>query len=372
MTTNLGNWDLKNISIPTAWDAAELKRLQLRDGTGFEGLLRDIDDALGMVNAELQSGYLANLFSLTQEPAVEYRNGATTGFEEHTEYTQPDAQRGDTSGHMLPLVKKDRKLGWTYDFLKEARRPQLDADIASLVQDAKDAFEKAVLTRLFKMEEETGKRYGLGSSGYSVPFVDGAAGTIDWTPVANPARTINTMDTTHDHYLRLNGITQANLETALGHLWEHGADGPYELIVPLADLGSWQNTTNVTGFKPTADPLIQYGTTTSLANVAANMYQGAITTKYGVCRLYANGRIPTTKWAVTKTYGANDQRNPLRVRWDEVWGFGVQLISESVSLYPLKGAIGMLAMGVGVGEDRAAAVLVENDSAGDYATPTIS
>jgi len=372
MATYIGPWELKNISLPTAWDNAELRRLTLRDGATFESVLRDIDDALGMVNAGLSSGYLANLFSLTTEPAVEYRNGVSTGFEDHTENTQPDGQRGDTSGHMLPLVKKDRALKWTYDFLKEARRAQLDADIASMLQDAQDAWEKAILTRLFKMEEETGKRYGLGTSGYSVPFVDGAAGTIVYTPIPRPARMINTFDTTHDHYLRLNGITQANLETAVGHLWEHGHDGPYELVVSLADLGSWQTVANVTGFKEKADTLIQYGQDTSLARVDTSVYQGAVTTKYGACRLYANGRIPTTFWGVTKSYGANDQRNPLRVRWDEVWGFGVQLISESVSQYPLKGAIGMLVAGAGVGEDRTGAVLVKNHSSGDYVTPTIS
>ena len=372
MATNLGQWELKNISLPSAWDNAELNRLKLRDGTTYESILRDVDDALGMVNTELNGGYLSRLFSVGTDIAVEYRNGATTGFEDHTENAQPDTQRGDTSGHMLPLVKKDRKLGWTFDFLKEARRAQIDADIASMVQDAKDVFERAVLTRLFKMEEDTGKRYGLGTSGVSVPFVDGAGGTIAWTPIPRPDRVLNTMDTTHDHYLRLSGITQANLETAVGHLWEHGHDGPYELIVSLADLSAWQTTANVTGFIAKAQSLIQYASTTSLAQVEAEIYQGAVNTKYGVCRLYANGRIPTTKWAVTKTYGQNDQRNPLRVRWDENWGFGVQLISDSVSLYPLKGAIGMIALGVGVGEDRSAAVLVENDSSGDYATPTIS
>jgi hypothetical protein len=62
----------------------------------------------------------------------------------------------------------------------------------------------------------------------------------------------------------------------------------------------------------------------------------------------------------------------LAVRYDEVWGLGAQLIVENMSSYPLNDAIAMLGMGVGVGENRAGAVLVENDSSGDYATPTIS
>lgn len=368
----LGRNDLKNISLPTAWDNVELRRLQLRDGTTYEAMLRDIDDALSIVNSGMTSGWLANLFSLTNEPTVEYRNGVSNGFEDYTEYSQPDAKRAEVTGHMLPLTKQDRKLGWTYAFLKECRRAQIDADIASMADDAKNAFEKAVLTRLFKMEEETGKRYGLGSSGYSVPFADGGNGTIGFSPVPNPSRVINTFDTTHDHYLRLNGITQANLETAVGHLWEHGHDGPYDLLVALADLGDWQNTTNVTGFKKKPDPLITYGNSVDVSRVDIATYEGSVETKYGPCRLVANGRIPTTKWAVIKSYGMNDQRNPLRIRWDEAWGFGVQLVSQNVSNYPLMGAIGLLVMGVGVGEDRTAVVCVENDSGGDYASPTIS
>ena len=363
--------DLKNIAIPTAWDAAELRRLQLRDGTTYEQVIRDINDSLSIANGSLTGGYLGGLFSLTTEPAVEYRDGFSTGFEAHTEYSQPDAKRADTSGHMLPILKQDRKLGWTKDFLEEARMAKIDADVSAIVQDVKDAFEKAVLTRLFKYEEETGKQYGLGSSGYSVPFVDGGGQTIDFTPLPNPARMINAFSTSHSHYLRLDGITQANLETAVGHLWEHGHDGPYELIIPLADVGSWQTTASVTGFVERADPLIQYGSTTSLAGVSAE-YIGGVKTKYGFCRMWANGRIPTARWAVTKTYGQGDQRNPLKVRYDDVFGFGAKLEVNSVNLYPLMGAIAVVKFGVGVGMDRTAAVLVENDSSGSYATPTIS
>lgn len=368
----LGNNDLKNISLPTAWDNTELSRLKLRDGSTYQAVVADIDDALSIVNASLQTGFLANLFSVTTEPALEYRTGVSNGFEEHTEYTKPDPKRAKTTGHMLPLRKVDRALGWTADFLEEARQIQLDADIASMIDDSKNYFEKAVLTRLFKMEEETGKTNGLGAGGVSVPFADGGNGTIAWIPPQNPSRLINAFNSGHDHYLRLNGITQANLETAVAHVWEHGHDGPFDLIASLADLSSWQNTTNVTGFKPIADPMIQYGVNNDLALVNASVYQGVINTKYGVVRLWTNGRIPTTAWGVVKSFGANDQRNPLRIRYDELFGFGVKLRTEFVSQYPLYGAIGIMKLGVGIGEDRSAAVLVTNAASGDYVTPTIS
>lgn len=365
----VGMNDLKNIALPSAWDAAELQRLQLRDGTTYAALIQDINDALQLATQALQNGYMANLFSLTTEAAVEYRIGVSNGYEDHTEYAQPDAQRGETSGHMLPISKKDRKLGWTQDFLEESRRTKIDADIMSLIDDTKDAFEKAVLTRLFKMEEETGKRYGLGSSGYSVPFADGGGGTIAFTPIAVSARG-GTFAASHDHYSYKNGITQANLNLAVKDLWEHGFDGPYELIVSLADLGSWQTVANVTGYKEKPDPSVVYGISTSLANVSED-YTGGVTTPYGFCRLHATGRVPTKMWCVTKSWGKNDPRNPLMVRYDELYGFGPKLMVENVSLYPLQGAIAVMKFGVGV-NDRVQAVLVENDSSGDYTTPTIS
>ena len=368
----LGVKDLKNIALPTAWDGNELARLRLRDGSTYESIVRDIDGALSIVNQNLNAGYLGRMLSLTTEPAVEYRTGGGNGFEDHTEQVQPDRSFADTTGHMLPLKMSDRGMDWTADFLRQARRAQLDADISSLVEDAVDIYEKTVWQRFFKLEEETGKASGLGSSGVSVPFADGGAGTIAFTPPPRADRIINAFSASHMHFLRLNGITQANLETALGHLWEHGHDAPYELIVSLADLGSWQNTTNITGFKPKSDPLIQYGGLDDLALVESAVYQGAVTTKYGACRLYANARIPTGYWALTKTYGAQDQRNPLKIRYDETYGFGVKLVVDRVSLYPFTGAIGQFEFGVGIGEERTAAVLVENDTSGDYATPTIT
>jgi len=263
-------------------------------------------------------------------------------------------------------------MGWTTDFLEEARRPSIDADISSLIEDAADVYEKNVWTRLFKLEEDSGKSKGLGTTGISVPFADGGNGSIAYVPTPRPDRMLNAFTTAHKHFLRLNGITQANLETAIGHLWEHGVDAPYELIVSLADLASWQNTTNVTGFKPKGDALIQYGGLDDLAMVEGEYYQGAVLTKYGSCRIYANARIPTGYWGVTKTYGQGDQRNPLRVRYDDLYGFGVKLVVANVSMYPFTGAVAQFRFGVGLGMERVGAVLVEDDSTGDYATPTIA
>lgn len=368
----LGVRDLKSITLPTAWDGNELARLRLRDGTNWESIVRDIEAGLNIVNASLLDGYLGNLVSLTTDEAVEYRSGGTSGFDDDTEQTQPDRQFAETTGHMLPLKARDRGMGWTAKVLKNIRRKQIDADISSMLDDAVNAFEKAVWTRFFSIAEDTGRSVGLGASGVSVPFADGGAGTIDYIPPPRNDRMVNAFSVSHNHYLVLNGLTQANLETAITHLWEHGVDGPYDLIVSGLDVGSFQNLTNFPGYVPAINALVQYGSAANLAVVDNEVYAGAIITQKGTVRIYANGRIPTGYWAVTKLYGQNDQRNALKIRYDEVTGFGVKLVVNDVTLYPFQAAIAQFEFGVGVGEDRVAAVLVEDDSTGTYTTPTIT
>lgn len=366
----LGTIDLKLVSLPSAWDAAELNRLRLRDGKTYAEMIADIEAALSIFNGSMMTGWLANLISTTDSPEVEYRQGATTSFQLETEYGQPDAQHGDITGHMLPLKGMNYKLEWTNLALENARSTRLDADIAVMLDAARNAWEQSILERLFKMEEETGKAFGLGATGYSVPFADGGAGTVAFTP---PQRTdrASAFASTHDHFLRLDGITQANVETAVNHLWEHGHDAPFVIIASDADRAAWTNVTNVTGYKARASAGIVYGISESLADVSEE-YTGAIVTQRGTAWLRLNARIPTGYWGVVKVYGSNDSRNPLKVRYDEMMGLGVRLAVGTMNLYPLSGAIPRFKFGVGVGMDRTAAVLVENDSSGDYATPTIS
>lgn len=368
-----GYRDMKTLSLPAGWDADKLRSVQLADGATWEQVTSDLAIGINLFNQELTSGYLGRLFSTTDEIEVRYRQGAMSDFKEATEYGKPDPEFTSKEGHMLPLRVLEKSLGWTRRYLERARRQDIDDDIAAFFQAARNTFEKALFNRLFKLEEETGVNYGLGSSGVSVPFADGGNGTIAFTPASNPARGLTSPAATHTHFLRLDGITQANLETAVKHLWEHGIDGPYELLVSLADIASWQNTTNVTGFKEVAQDLITYGSASDLARADASIYSGLVATPYGVALIYATGRVPTGYWGVTRSAGQNNRDNPLVVRYPNeglMQGFGVRMYSESAGAYPLQEAVMDLNMGVGV-YNRVAAVLVENDTTGDYATPTI-
>jgi len=361
----LGINDLKQYALPATWDASYLRNLALEGGETYEALIADIAGALSVANSDLLADPMyGGLVYSTDEATVEYRSGVSNGFEAHSEYSNPDAKRAAVAGHMLPLLPYDRAFGWTWDFLRKARRSQIDADIASGLDDLKDIFQKKILTRLFK------STYDAVGSGKSVPLADGGTADSTYVPVAVPARG-GTFLYTHNHFKFASGITQANLETHLGTLWEHGYDAPFDMIIAQADIGAWSTVANVTGWKDKASPEIQYGNSESLANVDAS-YIGAITTKYGAVRVRATGRVPTAYYALYKSYGANDQRNPLRVRESSSFGLGAVLLAgDHVRQFPLENANMFFEFGVGVGESRVAAVACKND-AGSYTDPTIA
>jgi hypothetical protein len=362
----LGRNDLKQWALPAGWDASRLTQIALQSGETYEALIEDIATGLVLANQQLtQPAWVAGLMAVTETPEVEYRVGVSNGFEVHTEYARPDARRGRTTGHMLPLIPYDRMMGWTWDFLRKARRAQIDADIASGLGDLKDIWEQRLLTRLFRSTFEA------VASGRSVPFADGGTADAAYVPPAVPERG-GTFLYTHNHYLRLNGITQANLETAAAHLYEHGHDAPYDLLVSYADIGLWTNVANVTGYVMRPDPVIQLGTQTATANVGDG-YIGAVNTDYGACRMWASGRVPTKYYALYKTFGRLDRRNPLWVYGSPTYQLQcVLLAGDHIREFPLENAILFFEFGVGVGEDRTAAVLVRNHTDGVYSDPTIS
>lgn len=359
------------VSLPPAWDAGQISQARLADNASYADFIKDVDDALTLSNRELLSGFAGQLVFTTDEAALEYPTGRSAAYERATERGRGTGRRAEMSGHMLPLVDFDYPMDWTRRFLKNARRSMLDRQVNALIERNRDLVEKLIFERLFKLEEETGDYYGLGTSGYSVPFADGGNGTIAFTPPPNPDRQTADFASSHTHFLRLDGITQANLETAVKHLWEHGHDGPFELIISMADIASWTNATNVTGFTEKAISGITYGNAADLAQVE-DWYIGGVKTEYGFVKMFATGRVPTAYYAVTRAYGPNDMRNPLALRYPTGREFGAALVADEMGAYPLQGAIAEFEIGCGVGYDRTAAVAVENDSSGSYASPTIS
>jgi hypothetical protein len=365
MANLLGPNDMKTYALPTYWDAATLTQFRLRSGETYEQLLNEAIAALGIVNGQLLNDPLyASLMSTTDELAIEYPIGTTNAMEQHGEYTRPDPQRGKTTGHMLELGEYDYQLSWTWDALRKARMLQITNDVSIAAQAVKDNFHKRLLQRLFK------STYTTVGSGRSMPLADGGTADSAYVP-PHKAERASAFAYTHSHLGCASGITQANLETGVAHVWEHGFDAPFDLLVAQADIGSWTDVTSVTGYVKPASGLVRYGATTDLAMVGDGVL-GVIETDYGPVRVRASARVPTAYYAVYKSFGPGDPRNPLVVRYDPQFGAGAILLrGDHIREFPLENAIIFHAFGAGIA-NRVGAWLCYNTTPGSYTDPTIT
>jgi len=361
----LGFGDLRDTALPSLWDAAEIAKVKLQDGSSFEEMVQEARAALQELTRSLLSmPHYSQIFAVQDEPNLEYAIGATAGFQEATEYSTPDPKRGATSGHMLPLKAYDRGLGWTIRYLKKARRAKLEADVRQVITDGRDLWQQKLLTRAFKMEGET-----VGStSNASVPFADGGSTDSNYVPPKSPDGEAFT--SSHDHYLRHAAINDDDVATAIEHLQEHGHQAPFDICAARADASSW---TGLTGFKAPEWPgIVYHGSAVERAAIPdVSEFFGYIETDYGIARLWLTPRVPTNYYWVHKRYGPGDPRNSLRVRIDPAWGFGYNLVPGVWANSPIQMLVSYTEFGVGVG-DRTNGVCVKIAASGDYSTPTIS
>lgn len=374
----VGFADLKQTALPTLWDLDTMAKVRLADGSSFSEMLAETRAGLIAVNRELlgMKNY-SGMFAVQEpsDPQVEYPIGTPNGFAEATEYARADPQRGETTGHTLPIKIYDRSMGWTFMYLMEARRNKLDADIQSVIHDARKLWQQKLLYRFFSSTANT-----VGAtSGADVPFCD--AGTSMGTAyVPPPSPSGEEFLYTHEHFLDTtdtvitsNTINQAAIEGAVEHLQEHGHDAPYTIVGSRTDVAKWADTTSVTGWKPINWSDIAYHASAveraGVGDIAD--YYGFVETDYGLAQVWLTPRLPTYNWGVYKSYGPGDKRNPLRVRFSAEWGFGYNLIPGMYVNAPSHLLVIACKFGVGVGEDRTNGVCVDH-GASTWAAPPIS
>lgn len=363
MPSLLGPNDMKQFALPQGWDASELLKYQLADGVDYEALTNDIIAALRLKYNELVSDPIyGSMIHVTEELGKEYRDGVTNiGMSERTEYTEADPKRGKTIGHMFPLKSYDRKMQWTYDFLRKARRAQIDAEVATALYDVEDNWQRNVLTRFFSNAENT-----LATSGVDVPFVKGG-GTIAFTP---PAYMGQKFTSSHSHFDRKTDDATgriAALNEGMEHLVHHGINGPLVALVPYADKSDY---TALTGFvRP--DRGFRY-TDSLTVGTFDDIFFGLFETDIGVVQLHACRRLPTNYLGLYRSYGRNAPKNPLAIRYAPDMGAAPILMRGPWRQeYPLENVTIIHEMGVGV-DDRLNGYACYFNSSGNYTAPTIS
>lgn len=369
----LGFADLKQTSFPSLWDTAEILKARLADGSSLEAVVADLRGALREFNNSLlDMPHYADMFAVQDNPEVEYPVGSSDAFEEATEYSRPDPKRGETTGHTLPLKAYDRSLGWTMRYLRKARRSKLDADIRAVISNARDLWQKKLLTRLFS---SAGNTVGTTSNA-DVPLADGGSVDSSWVPPVSPEG--ETFLYTHEHFLDYsdtgitqNTINQSAIDVALEHLQEHGHPSPFTLVGSRIDAAQF---TAITGWKaPDWNGLAYHASAVERAAGVSDVgqYFGFIESDYGIVQVWLTPRVPTLHFAVYKSYGRGDDRNTLRVRIDPNVGFGFTVVDGNWVNAPELLAVVYTEFGVGIGQDRTNGVCVDV-AASSYSSPTIS
>jgi hypothetical protein len=364
----LGFGDLKDQTIHALWDLAELKRLELRDGTTFDQMVTEVQDAANAVSGELLSApHYSSLFSVQDTPDLEYGVYTGGGIQEMTEYSVPDPFRGKTTGHMLPIKMFNRTLGWTFLALENRRRTQLQADIQVVVTDIRDHYQQRMLQKFFTMEASKVN----DTAGASVPFADGGTSDSNYVPLQGPEG--QTFANTHDHYVRYTAVSNANNLLMVQHLTEHGHQPPFDLCIAQADIATYRALTEWRA--PEWQGIIYRDSSSGTDRAALDgiqLYDGYLETAEGIVRVWTSPRVPTTYSAMWKAYGVGDARNPMRMRIDPLKGYGWSVVPGNYVNAPLTLVALRSEWDAGVGDDRTNGVFCEIDSAGDYATPTIS
>lgn len=304
----IGGRDTRDFVVWTGVDAAQLAKESLQDGTSLLDVTNLLTGALNAVAAEVNSDpAFSSVMSVADSPVVSYRMGTGFSFGERTEYSKPPRSRAEVDGHMLPLRDYDMGLGWTWDYLRKAYMPQIEADIANTVDAARRLARTKILNRLVQRADDSGAAKGLGSGGYSPGFATTAANTsVDFTP---PEFAGATFANTHEHYLAAaTSFTSANLITDMGNLKEHGHLPPFDLWISSSDEATVKGFAD---FVYANDPLINPASTTSTVTLPAG-YIGYLTKSFARVRVVPG--MPGSYWLLFKSYGPNAVQNPLKLR----------------------------------------------------------
>lgn len=368
----LGPRDTTSLVLMTGWDAIALKNYELSDGTSIQTVASQLNAALGALNTELFSGFWGSLISFTDRPDLEYRIGTTTSTELHTEYGRPDSQRADLEGHMLPYLKWDYGLGWTWDYLEDARIDQIQADIAACVQAFRDRWRLQLFTRLLQRGDDSGANKGLGTTGLSPGFATTAASTgVDFIP---PTYAGVAFASTHEHYVAVaGGYTNDVFKDVKAELREHGHQPPYTFLASPLDEAS---ITALTDFIPAGSTLVRYGTTVDLANISMDEVAPG-TYPIGVIHdsiVYIVPGMPQYYGVGFKSYGQLSARNPLRIRTTKgmsrpnVMAFNDP--RNGSPTHPLQYMMAQMRFGVGVNDRTAATPRYVNNATWSDGTPT--
>jgi len=252
---------------------------------------------------------------------------------------------------MLPFRKWDHMLGWTADYLEEARLSDIEADLLMGLDAVRNRWRMSLLQRLLKRGDESGSINGLSATGLSPGFATVAASTgVDFTP---PSYGGTAFTADHEHYVAIAGgaFTAAVFTDAAAELREHGHEPPYEFLIGPSDEST---VSGLAGFVSVNEQLINQSALTAVTTFTGAAIDGKrpIGAISGF-RVWVVPGIPQYYGFGFKSYGPNNLRNPLRVRVPEGERAPRALIvrdSLMPGITPVQNLMIQTRFGVGVGD----------------------
>lgn len=376
MAEVLGAMDILNKALPTGVDGARIAQWELRAGRTWGDFIGEVALAMAELNQDLMDRW-GWLVYITEDHFFEYMNGGSvTASPMLTDLDFPDPSHATTIAHMIDLIPYGETVGGTKYFFRDGREQTFRAAIRSKVDRLTWRFEQTLLNRLFVPTETS-----VGTNGYNVGFAYGTTGNVDFTP---PAYGGEAFSSTHSHYIGVDTDTYDygdGLNQLAEHLEEHGHPAPFTAVVSRTDIATYYALPDFVEPLDQRVVIVDRGTTT--ADTGAGFFSremremgviGGFQSEYGYIELRSTNRVPTTYMGMVKSYGNNNERNPIAIRVHPDVGFGARITAQSNDndLDRIKRLLLEFEFGIGVGLDRTNGIAAYLSAAGTWSNPTIS
>jgi hypothetical protein len=357
-----GYLDTTHIDFPPGFDEAYVRRLANRVGVRFERVLQLINARL-VAASSAADPLVAALAYFTPEPDKTADPADAFELEEEDEYGLARPEVGEPPrGYLLPFRRYRKAMGLTEDSLEDADEARILGEVDKFLRTFQRGLVRNVFARFWGTDEPyvDPRRTAVRSPGFAgVGTGDNVFGGFFPDGQAVPAG--------YTHYHRDTAANRAALIRAMRAKLARWHPGPYDLAGSEAEVAAIVALGPNGGFtKATAD-LILRAQGVAAALVDNNRYVGVFDDDVRVWIGRPELGV-SPNFAVFKTYGDFDQRNPLAIRYDPKFGRGIDV--KYRDLYPLANAQMRQRYGVGVG-DRVGAALARIADAGGYVAPVL-
>lgn len=353
-----GIMDTTWVDFPPNVDQDYVRTLTSPRGVSFLRVIQLIDARM-QAFATTADPLLAALTYFTTDADYDGSTPTTFDLEEETEYGLPRPDLGVQRGHMFPLRKYAKALGFTEEGLFEMTEAQIMRQVDNMLATYSRGRLLHVLRRLF---DDADHYVDRKTTAISPGFAGASTGDNAFTGTY-PDGTALPGGYTH-YYRDEDADVDVVIKAALAQLkkWH---TGPFDLI---ASQGALDLIAAESTFVDAGSALIRPAQGDAEALVDSTRYVGVVNKEIRVW--HARQELGSTNhFAIFKTYGNFSPQNALAIRYDSRFGRGVDV--KYRSFFPLDQAVMRARWGVGV-SDRTAATLAYLAAAGSYTAPTIS